>query len=72
MANRFGLALLDPPTTYEGVTSLTFRLPQPVDDPRMQLFVWDNTRLARLADLPWASTRTRLRPVRPAKADDPG
>lgn len=48
---RMGLELIDPPSSYHDMTDLEFRLPHPVDDPRVQIFIWNNRRIRSRADL---------------------
>lgn len=69
-ARRMGLEILDPPATYADLTSLEFRLPMPVADPRIQLFVWDNSQVRGRADYPFLMTLASLRretPQEPAR-----
>jgi hypothetical protein len=60
-ARRMGLEILNPPTTYDGLRSLEFRLPVNVDDPRLQLFVWDNHQVLGRGDFPFLMTLASLR-----------
>ncbi len=48
---RSGFELISPPTSYDHLTELEFRFPYPLDDPRMQLLVWDNRRIRNAADV---------------------
>ncbi|MFQ5413377.1 MAG: hypothetical protein ACE5E6_02860 [Phycisphaerae bacterium] len=59
-ARRIGLELLHPPSSYDGLRTLTFRLPHPINDPRIQFFTWDNDRVRRAADIPAIMKLARL------------
>lgn len=41
-AGRLDLELLAPPDSLSDVRALRFRLPFPIDDPRLRIFIWDN------------------------------
>jgi hypothetical protein len=51
LGGRFGVELLDPPTSYDGLTELEFRLPYSLDDPRLVILYWDNHRIRKTRDL---------------------
>lgn len=62
-AGRVDLELTEPPRSIENLTAIDMRLPLPVDDPRLHLFVWNNTAVEGKMDfvgLPWL---TRLEPL---------
>ena len=63
-AQRFGLELIAPPSSLENVTMISFRLPHPLGDPRIEVFQWDNQRVRSVVDLFRMGSRTELkRPV---------
>lgn len=64
-ARHSGLLLLDPPTTFENLRELKFRLPLGLDDPRMQVFCWDNTRVGGRLALLRTGSLTQLKPCKP-------
>ncbi|MFQ5494714.1 MAG: ArnT family glycosyltransferase [Phycisphaerae bacterium] len=66
-AERMSLELIDAPTTYDGLTALEFRLPMPLDDPRLRLFVWNNERISGPRDLIKLMEWTALEPWEQAK-----
>jgi hypothetical protein len=62
---RLGLDLLDPPTDYEHINELNFRMPYTLADPRMVILSWDNHRINRWWNLLDLTGRTELNRWRP-------
>ena len=50
-AARLDLTLLDPPAALHDVHAIELALPHDLDDPRIHLFVWENSRLKSPLDL---------------------
>ena len=59
-ARQAGLHLLNAPRTYESLMALDFRFPHPLNDPRIEVFCWDNHRVRRRQDLLWIESLTEL------------
>lgn len=64
-ARRSGLELLDPTTTYDGLNTLTFRLPEALDSPRVLFFHWDNGQVNRRLSILRLGSLTQVRPYTP-------
>lgn len=68
-AARVGLTLLDAPRSLSDVSTLTLRLPHPLDDPRIHVFRWQGVPRVdppALFDLP---AHTGLRPIQLTATD---
>jgi hypothetical protein len=64
-ARRSGLELLNPPPSLDDLRVLELRLPYPLDDPRIQVFYWDNHRIRHWWDLIRMGNVTELSRCRP-------
>lgn len=71
-AQRAGLDLLNPPTSYDNLTVLEFRLPHPLNDPRVHVFYWDNQRVRGWLDLFRIENLAQLQPCRLMEAEASG
>ena len=67
-SRRLGLELMNPPESFDNLHTIELRLPLPIDDPRVHIFVWDNTSIRSLYDfanmirvaglVPWPTPNT--------------
>jgi|GEM_PF-2967427 len=64
-ARRVQIELLDPPTTVNDLTRIELKLPYPLEDPRVHLFVWNNRDIQSKADYIRLHELTRLEPIDP-------
>lgn len=64
-AKRVDLELLNPPDSLDGVTRFEFRLPYPIGDPRLHLFIWNNEHVRGPTDFVRMITQTELKPFDP-------
>lgn len=62
-AQRLGLTLHSPPASLKDLQILKLSLPLPLDDPRIYLFEWDNSRVVRLTDVLRLASLTELKPL---------
>lgn len=69
-ARRVELQVVSPVDRRDPINALEFRLPMPLDDPRLFLFEWDNSGVRTLSDVIWRAPLPRLVrcPVRPLHA----
>jgi hypothetical protein len=63
-AHRAGLELLSPTPTYDHLTTLDFRFPYPLDDPRINILYWDNSEIHSLFDFIMRTDRAYLGPCK--------
>ncbi len=63
LSGQFDIVLIDPPASFEHLQTLEFRLPHPLEDPRVQCFIWDNSQIKGRTDLLRIPSLAELKPL---------
>lgn len=66
LGGRFGITLVNPPSSYADLDVLEFRMPYDLDDPRLIIFYWDNQRARKVRDLRRIGELSEIVPWAPA------